>query len=833
MQSNPQIQLAEAYLEHTGVSLFLTGRAGTGKTTFLHQFRKKSAKRLIVTAPTGVAAINAGGVTLHSFFQLPFGPFVPGSEAQEQDAPRKFSRDKRVLVQGLDLLVIDEISMVRADMLDGVDTVLRRLRRSDLPFGGVQLLMIGDLHQLPPVVKEEEWDILRQFYASPYFFASQALKRCDYLTVELERIYRQADAGFIDLLNRVRDNSLDAATLAVLNQRCPTDFQSDGHEGYITLCSHNRGADLVNEERLRAIRGTSHAMPAEVTGDFPAHAFPAPARLELKVGAQVMFVRNDPSPDKLYFNGKIARVTRVGDDLVEVHCADYGHKIAVEPTTWENIRYRLDPERQAIVEENIGSFTQYPLKLAWAITIHKSQGLTFDKAIIDAGAAFAHGQVYVALSRCRTLEGLVLRTPLPRDAVITDEAVRRFSAQERERPATREHYESALLAYQQRLLTTCFDCGPVRYRLGQLWRVLEENARVTRVSWPVEPTAWRRETEEKILQVAENFQRQLQRLFATQGPPETDPLLLERTDKASAWFHDQQRTHWDPFVGNLLVETDNKEVRARVREALTQLDETAARWFAGIHACAGGFSIARYLRAIAFAGQTAAAAGARTKPKPKPKPTRPEEAVADLPHPELFHALKQWRAVRAAEEGVDHYQVLHQRVLLQIAAMLPATIPQLRKIRGIGKGLAQRYGEALVALVADYRQRAGITEDCDTDAEAPAAEAATKGISPTKQQSFVLFQEGLGVEDVARRRGLVPLTIEGHLLDFVARGALPLDRLVAPDLRCRIEEALAAMPDRSVTEIKNALGEDCPYNAIRFVQAHRAFLTERKTPTAE
>ncbi|OQX20021.1 MAG: hypothetical protein BWK76_02860 [Desulfobulbaceae bacterium A2] len=815
MQPNPQFQLAESYLEHTGVSLFLTGRAGTGKTTFLHSFKAKTTKRLVVAAPTGVAAINAGGVTLHSLFQLPFGPFVPGGDAHEQSLQRKFNRDKRALIQALDLLVIDEISMVRADLLDGVDAVLRRLRRNELPFGGVQLLMIGDLHQLPPVVKEEEWDILKQFHESPFFFSSRALGRCEYLTVELEHIYRQTDAVFIDLLNRVRENTLDAKTLAALNQRYRPDFHPVEHEGYITLCSHNRGADMVNKERLQATRGKLYLMPGEVLGDFPEHAFPAPAQLELKVDAQVMFVRNDPSPDKLYFNGRIGRVTRVDDDLIEVRCTDNGDKVEVELTKWDNIRYRLDPERQEIVEENIGSFTQFPLKLAWAITIHKSQGLTFDKAIIDAGAAFAHGQVYVALSRCRTLEGMVLRTPLQREAVITDTEVRRFSAQEHERPPTQEHYESARLAFQQRLLTACFDCGAVRYRLGQLWRALEENARVVRVSWQGDPSAWRREAEEKIFQVAENFQRQLQRLFTTQGPPETDPLLRERADKASAWFRDKHQTLWEPFFADLHVETDNKELRKRIREATAQLEEVASRWFAGIHSCAEGFSSARYLRAITFAGRTSDTAGTR------PRPARQEAAVADISHPELFNTLKEWRASRAAEEGLAHFQVLHQNVLLQIVAQLPATIPQLRKVRGIGKGLAQKYGEALVAMVADYRQRAGITEVVETDTAASDVKTVRKDVSPTRQQSFDLFQSGLGVDEIARRRGLVPSTIESHLLDFVVRGKLSLERLVVPELQHRIEETLAAMPDRPISEIKNALGEDCSYNAIMFVQAHR------------
>lgn len=828
MQTNPQFQLAEAYLAHTGVSLFLTGRAGTGKTTFLRHFKKNTTKRLVVAAPTGVAAINAGGVTLHSLFQLPFGPFVPGGEAHEQTPARKFSRDKRALIQGIDLLVIDEISMVRADLLDGVDAVLRRLRRSDLPFGGVQLLMIGDLHQLPPVVKDDDWDILRQFYDSPFFFSSRALARCEYITVELEHIYRQADPVFIDLLNRVRENRLDSGTLTALNRRHRPDFHPGEQEGYITLCSHNRGADTVNEERLRATRGKLHRLPAEVQGDFPEHAYPAPALLELKVGAQVMFVRNDPSPDKLYFNGRIGRVTRVDDECIEVRCSDTGEKVEVEPTTWGNIRYRLDPDRQEIVEENLGNFTQFPLKLAWAITIHKSQGLTFDKAIIDAGAAFAHGQVYVALSRCRTLEGLVLSTPLQRAAVITDGEVRRFSAMERERPPTREHYESARLAYQQRLLITCFDGGPVRYRLGWLWRVLEENARVIRVSWPNDPALWRREVEDNLFQVAENFQRQLQRLFADHGPPETDPLLRERADKAGAWFDDKQRALWEPFFAGLQVETDNKEVRRRVRDALAQLDEVSARWFAGMHSCAGGFAAARYLGAVAFAGQAAKPVATRSRP------ARQEGAPVDLPHPALFNTLKEWRAARAAEEGVAHFQVLHQNVLLQIAAMLPESITQLRKIKGIGKGLAQRYGEVLVAMVADYRQQNDITAVFEPETAQSSGKTARPvsgvGVFSSKRQSFELFQTGLGVTEIARRRGLVPSTIESHLLDFVASGELSLERLVTPEQQRSIEHALTVMPGRTLTEIKNALGEECSYGAIRFVQALRAFRARCDAP---
>ncbi len=446
--SDPELQLAHDFVENTDRNIFLTGKAGTGKTTFLHNLKKITHKRMIVTAPTGVAAINAGGVTLHSFFQLPFGPFVPGSEAYGRHDRHRFSREKINIVKSLNLLVIDEISMVRADLLDGVDGVLRRYRRSDLPFGGVQLLMIGDLQQLSPVVKEEDWAILREFYDSMYFFASRALSLSDLVVIELKHIYRQSDNRFIELLNRVRDNRLDQASLRELNSRYRKDFRPGDNEGYITLSTHNRSADAINESRLAGLPEKPRSFYAEVDGDFPEYLYPTSPELILKKGAQVMFVKNDPSPEKLYFNGKIGRITRIADRLVSVKCPGDDGEITVEPAIWENIKYRIEPATREI---------QLPLKLAWAITIHKSQGLTFDRAVIDAGAAFVHGQVYVALSRCKTFEGLVLSSPIPAHAIKTDGAVSQFISQTSLTPSSGEKLQTAKILYQQRLITECFD----------------------------------------------------------------------------------------------------------------------------------------------------------------------------------------------------------------------------------------------------------------------------------------------------------------------------------------------------------------------------------------
>ena len=431
METNPQLELAFNFLEYTGTSIFLTGKAGTGKTTFLRELKRRSPKRMIVVAPTGVAAINAGGVTIHSFFQLPFGPYVPGrteeNRSGEKQFSHKFGREKINIIRSMDLLVIDEISMVRADLLDAVSDMLCRYRDRSKPFGGVQLLMIGDLQQLAPVVKEEEWGILKHIYPSPFFFCSKALQTVSYQCIELTHVYRQSDSVFIHLLNKIRDNQVDLATLKALNSRYIPGFNPDDSEGYITLTTHNYQAQQINNRKLDALEGRAYTYSAEVKDDFPEYAFPTDKHLVLKKGAQVMFVKNDSSAEKRYYNGKIGRITAISADNILVRCGDEKDAITVTREEWTNTKYSIDAETQEISETVAGSFKQYPLKTAWAITIHKSQGLTFEKAIVNAGAAFTHGQVYVALSRCKSLEGLVLGTPLRPEALINDQVVKHFT----------------------------------------------------------------------------------------------------------------------------------------------------------------------------------------------------------------------------------------------------------------------------------------------------------------------------------------------------------------------------------------------------------------------
>jgi len=472
-ESNPELELARQLTDKTGVNIFLTGRAGTGKTTFLHRLRKECTKRMIVTAPTGIAAINAGGVTLHSFFQLPFSPFITSANGIPATThSRKFTKDKSGIIRSLDLLVIDEISMVRADLLDAVDAVLRYVRKNPSPFGGVQLLMIGDPHQLPPVVTDKEAPLLEQHYPSPYFFESHALHKSGFVTVELRKVYRQDEGAFLDILNAMRDNTLSDQHLKTLNSRL--NFNDDNiPEGVIRLTTHNAASRRINEERLASLPGNEHIFSAEIDGTFPETSYPADAELRLKEGAQVMFIRNDSSGQHKYYNGLIGKITSIENDRITVDTPE--SEIHLVKEEWANNRYSIDKETSEIKEVREGSFRQYPLRLAWAITIHKSQGLTFDRAVIDASRSFAHGQAYVALSRCRTLEGMTLSAPLSRAAVICDPVIARFAEACRQTQPSSELLESYKSNYTLSLLNDLFNFRPLLDTFDDYYRVVAES----------------------------------------------------------------------------------------------------------------------------------------------------------------------------------------------------------------------------------------------------------------------------------------------------------------------------------------------------------------------
>ena len=470
MEKNSELRHAWDFVEHTGISIFLTGKAGTGKTTFLRTLKKKSSKRSIIVAPTGVAAINAGGMTIHSFFQLPLSPFVPEANFKNRF---DYSKEKRKIIRTLDLLIIDEISMVRSDVLDAIDSVLRRFREHEKPFGGVQLLMIGDLQQLTPVVTPEDEVILQRYYDTSYFFGSKALRSISYVTIELTHVYRQQDEEFITLLNNIREGQVSETDLKRLNERFNPNFEPEVGSDYIRLTTHNKMAESYNEVQLHNLPSKACTFIAEADGNFPEYNYPADFKLTLKRGAQVMFIRNDNNGR--YYNGRIGHVTHIDNEKILVLCPGDDKEIEVQQETWENTKYSLNEKTKQIEAEVQGTFKQYPLRLAWAITIHKSQGLTFEHAIIDAQSSFAAGQVYVALSRCKTLEGLILASPISSSAIINDNQVMNYISHQTEEAAKSIAALPTLKAeYYRQLLLELFSFTDLKACEDALYRVLTE-----------------------------------------------------------------------------------------------------------------------------------------------------------------------------------------------------------------------------------------------------------------------------------------------------------------------------------------------------------------------
>ena len=470
MEKNSELRHAWDFVEHTGISIFLTGKAGTGKTTFLRTLKEKSSKRSIIVAPTGVAAINAGGMTIHSFFQLPLSPFVPEANFKNRF---DYSKEKRKIIRTLDLLIIDEISMVRSDVLDAIDSVLRRFREHEKPFGGVQLLMIGDLQQLTPVVTPEDEVILQRYYDTSYFFGSKALRSISYVTIELTHVYRQQDEEFITLLNNIREGQVSETDLKRLNERFNPNFEPEVGSDYIRLTTHNKMAESYNEVQLHNLPSKACTFIAEADGNFPEYNYPADFKLTLKRGAQVMFIRNDNNGR--YYNGRIGHVTHIDNEKILVLCPGDDKEIEVQQETWENTKYSLNEKTKQIEAEVQGTFKQYPLRLAWAITIHKSQGLTFEHAIIDAQSSFAAGQVYVALSRCKTLEGLILASPISSSAIINDNQVTNYiSHQTEEAEKSIAALPTLKAEYYRQLLLELFSFTDLKACEDALYRVLTE-----------------------------------------------------------------------------------------------------------------------------------------------------------------------------------------------------------------------------------------------------------------------------------------------------------------------------------------------------------------------
>lgn len=538
-----EFDIATQFALNTNENFFLTGKAGSGKTTLLKHIASQTSKNFVVVAPTGVAAINAGGVTIHSMFLLPTTSFIPSFDFADMNlvtnrklllSHMRYSKEKRKLLQELELLIIDEVSMVRCDILDAVDFVLQTVRRNREPFGGVQVMLIGDMHQLPPVVKDDEWRILQQHYQSPYFFDSQVWPKLNAAEIELKKIYRQQDETFLRILNNIRNKELEEDDFLHLEKRYNPSFKPT-ESGYVLLSTHNIKADNVNQSELKKLPGKLYSFEAEIEGDFPDNMFPCERMLNLKQGAQVMFIKNDTEGGK-YYNGKLAVIKQIDDDEITVQFNDTKESFLLSKKTWENIRYSLDQSTDTFAKKELGTFSQYPLRLAWAITIHKSQGLTFDKVIIDAGQSFAAGQVYVALSRCRTLEGIVLHSRITQHALYIDEKINSFSSSHHQTHELENILADAKKRYARLQLKKIFTFAKMTDRLLE-WKELIAEKEIPKKEVALELNSLILKEIETICETAEKFHTQLHQLLTAYENDESKILhIKERASKAIDYF---------------------------------------------------------------------------------------------------------------------------------------------------------------------------------------------------------------------------------------------------------------------------------------------------------
>ena len=577
---NTLFKLAFDFVNDTNCPIYLTGKAGTGKTTFLKYVKQHCTKKLIVVAPTGVAAINAGGVTMHSFFQLPFGPYIAnmprGFGLNDQVANRnsmlknmRLSNIKRKIIEDLELLIIDEVSMLRCDMLDAIDTILRSVRRSNLPFGGVQVLFIGDLYQLPPVVINSEKELLDEHYKSPFFFHANVFDETKPVFIELKKIYRQNEQSFIDLLNNLRNNYLTQQDFDQLEERYQPLFH-DKSNRYITLTSHNYKADTINKEELDRLKTPLHEFKGQIIDDFGDKQLPTEMVLRLKEGAQVMFIKNDSSPEKKYYNGKIVTVTKIEDQTITVTFSDTKETHKVSRETWDNISYTVNSESGEIEEKIVGQFIQFPLRLAWAITIHKSQGLTFEHAIIDAGESFAAGQVYVALSRCTSLQGVVLHSRISSRSIHSDPRIYDFNMNERSDKELSLLLQEQRFHYQTQRLFHLFNWKKV---LDAVYVFHQETMQCKYLPDEKEASVFCKDLIEKTrnqLDVAEKFTTQLQSLFNDLAFSQNAKPLIERARKAIEFFtrsmHNDLLLPLQDYASTIQANTKLKKYVLQVKE---------------------------------------------------------------------------------------------------------------------------------------------------------------------------------------------------------------------------------------------------------------------------
>ncbi|MBL7814224.1 MAG: helix-turn-helix domain-containing protein [Saprospiraceae bacterium] len=761
-ETDPSV-FAAKFINQTEKSVFLTGKAGTGKTTFLQNIIRKTHKRAVIVAPTGIAAINAGGVTIHSQFQLPFGAFIPADTLPTSNqttfgmnnrhtlkAQMRLQAHRRKVLQRLELLIIDEVSMLRADLLDAIDTTLRIVRNSYFtPFGGVQVLFIGDLMQLPPVVKHDEWDILKHYYKSPFFFHAQCLAENPPLYIELDKIYRQTDERFIGILNNLRHNRIEAADMAVLNNYYKPDFKPQPDDGFITLTTHNAQANQMNEEALQLLRGQPFTFPAAIDGEFPEMSYPLDKTLTLKVGAQVMFIKNDASGEQRYFNGKLARVEGIVQDgeneEIHVVLADSNIKMRLEKHIWNNVKFVVSERTKEIEEEVIGTFTQYPIKLAWAITVHKSQGLTFDKAVIDVGKAFAAGQIYVALSRLRSLDGLILSSKIQFRGISNDSQVERYAASKPDKETVSRLLEAETLAFLRHSILKTYTFTP----LQNTWKYhLESYNKSEQNSIKQKKKAWA-EAEFEALTPLSNFAN----IFAQQlrACLYTEPIkwswLNERLTAARDYFAKAFKER----LLQILIHREKMNLLPRTKayvDELSDLETAMYEQFQCFH------KAAVLVKAV----------------------VENQEITKEL-FDSTFNTQERFALLQAAKNAV----AFEKKVLEEPEINIYTSEKPSKKKKNV--------------------------------------------LSDTYQLTLDMAKTGKKPEDIARQRSMTVDTVYNHLAKLVQQKLIHIEHIMDEARIHTIRDVVQEFSEQaSSTNIREVLGEDFSYGEIRLVRAAMPFL---------
>jgi hypothetical protein len=683
---DPENQLLLDFLATTNQSVFLTGKAGTGKTTLLRKIRDTTKKNFAIVAPTAVAAINAGGVTLHSFFQIPFGPLVPVID-ENADTNFKYSDEKTRLLRCLDLLIIDEISMVRVDIIDFIDRTLKRVKGSNRPFGGVQVLMIGDLYQLSPIF-HDAWHILGAYYASPYFFDSLIFRSTPMLTFTLDKVYRQSDPVFLDILNGMRENNLDAGLLEKLNERYDPSLNQEWKDDYITLTTHNQLVNEINQGCLEKLPGEIFEFNAAVSGDFPKDAYPTDEKLQLKQGAQVIFIKNDSSGKRQYYNGKAAKITAINKDSIKVSFTSDGREIEVEKEIWQNVKYSLSAEENKIDETSTGSFSQYPFKLAWAITVHKSQGLTFDQAIVDVSTAFTHGQAYVALSRCRSLEGLILKSPVVAQNIITDSKVISFTKASHQDKPTADLLTRYSQQYAWGLIHELLDFSLVAKDWEKLGRskLIDKDEKNAFLSIYEQGNQI---LQNEIFKVARSFITKEFSKISTDENPANENTFMERLQKASDYFIPKLEQVITLMARIVAINFYNDTHSDKLLTVLNEVKDALQIKRSLFKISWNPFSIKDYINTL----------HAASNKQPEKKPVKSSIKPKEISNPQVYQNLVEWRKTIAIQRGIQDYAVLSDLALLSIAERMPRTTDQLAALKSVGVGNAKELGQQITRIV--------------------------------------------------------------------------------------------------------------------------------------